>query len=405
MQSLQYFRVQWENYNQAQVDTNEGTIGVIGGTSLENHIDNLKAIGQSDVADFWKNIHEDVKADMVAHYTLVEQRDFYDKIFCLYTFYFNDISKEYQIPCNKLIEFAEEGEKLSVVIIHNPSEFLNRMRLAISEIGAFSFDKVRYKNFHKTQDIDLFGGFHKDMIYSWQQEFRVACREHILPAKPQGEYDIWIPTPLTLSIGCIKDIAVLIPDIESFFDPVQFIKIMADNNIAIKDYIPTQKQLCAYEQDIAYCLYKESIICNELWQIEADALNHYNEAVNFVHKLNNAEAIAKLNDYKKEIHQEPCFTNSISKERALVDIYGRIAKSYFELADKENLLLYTLKFRCFGYRLLAKKIELNNIFWKFCKQSDDFLENFDRKKFMNNNKSATIAVLEMGTFSSFTYIN
>jgi len=398
MQSLQYFRTQWENYNKAQVDTNEGTIGVIGGTSLENHIDNLRAIGQSEVASFWENLTDDVKADIVENpITLVEQSDFCDKIFCLYTFYFNDISKEYQIPSTKLTEFAEDVE-LSAVIIHNPTEFLKRMRLGISEIGYYSCDKVQYKSFHKTQDIDMFGRFCKDMKYSWQQEFRVACREHVLPAKPHGDYDIWIPEPLTLNIGDISDIAFVIPDINSFFDSTQFSKIMAENNMAIKDYMPTEKQLCAFEQDIAYCLHIESLLSNDLYLIEADALKHYNEAVDFMYKADYAKVKSKLNEYKKAVQQDPIATNSIPIERDLMDIYLRIAENFLRLADKENLSFYYTRLLCFYHRLKAKGITVSD-YVNFVKRSDEFLKDFDTIKFFRENILVGIAALESATFN------
>jgi len=403
MQSLQYFRVQWENYNKAQVDITEGTIGVIGGTSLENHIDNLIAIGHSEAASYLENLNDDEKNMLVGNpIALVESSDFLDKIFCLYTFYFDDISREYQIPSNRLIEFAEEGAELSAVIIHNPSEFLKRMRLAISEIGHYSCDKVRYLDFYKTQEINLFGRFFKDSEYSWQQEFRVACRDHTPPSKPQGDYDIWIPAPLTLNIGDIADIAVVIPDIGSFFDSTQFSKIMAEINMEIKDYTPIEKQLCVFEQDIAYCLHIESLLSKDLYLlIESDAFEHYKEAANYMFKADYAKAKAKLMEYKMAVQQEPIATNSIPIERALMDIYLRIAENFLGLEDKENLSFYYIRLLCFYHRLKAKGINVSDD-KKFVKRADEFLRDFDNIKHFNESIPAAFAALENETFKTRT---
>ena len=134
----------------------------------------------------------------------------YLKVYCLYRLTYNVSLKQFERPDGRLKDFGD-----TAVIIHNPDEFLNRVLWRLYERYGdnvnFNVREVSY--FDISRDYGDFDVFCKTTFYEWQKELRITVglldgsksiiegNGRLLKPLIQGV------SPLTLDVGCIRDIA------------------------------------------------------------------------------------------------------------------------------------------------------------------------------------------------------
>ena len=167
-----------------------------------------------------------------------------ERIFSLYSLYWDEKNKIFEAPSTRLVEFGE-----TAVIIFNPRQFLYRVFMkALSNYGNSFWMGAR----HVSYDVDFsetrfYDEFSKSPSYSWQNEFRLAIdvngsntdrfawsrmtdltrilfinqggkvsdNDHcsiIIDAPPdQPKIERIVRNPVVIEVGSIRDIALSVP--------------------------------------------------------------------------------------------------------------------------------------------------------------------------------------------------
>ena len=233
MNSLGYFREieAKENKNEkigTQIDFSEGRLGLIHQTPDEiiEFMKKHTSFTNEAEADNWYNMLREGMTDDQA--ISIDSFNYSEKIFCMYTFYFNSVEHTYLAPNEKLRDFGKD-----VVFIYQPIEFLNRFFEAAAKVGIGFQQKIRYCDFYDFSFDYYWGNGYKDSRFSWQNEYRLICHENN-PAKV-----------LKLNIGNMSDIAFKM-SIDDFLIPDKFAEKFSD----IRNFKPIIKDICSAEQDI-----------------------------------------------------------------------------------------------------------------------------------------------------------
>ncbi len=113
-------------------------------------------------------------------------------VFCMYLLSFNENTTA---DIGKLVDKrVYQGFGDTAILIHNPSEFINRLKKCAESHGYDLLnDKVNYIKLNQFEG-DI-GPFKKEAKYSYQNEYRIVV------ANPDRK-----GTPLTLNIGPLNDI-------------------------------------------------------------------------------------------------------------------------------------------------------------------------------------------------------
>jgi len=326
MQSLGHFRrIESKTKDEKleiQIDFTEGVQGYIG--SFDEIRDNLDKAIVDDHDEFCAALKR-LGVENPKPFYLLDNPDEDEKVFCMYTFYFDTINKTYLLPTDRLRDFGD-----TVVIIYNPLEFLQRMYNAISEIGVFSQEKIRYRKIFIDGN-DFWGKGYKSSKFTWQQEYRIMCKEYQPSEKP-----------LILNIGDISDIAKKI-NIDVFLD--------SNNFSFIEGYEPIQKEFSSAEQDIPILLAQEQILTEKLFKSEhPEAQKYYRNAVEEICNSNIETAKERIQSYVLMTQEEPYATNCKPIEQELHINHLRLAEDYCDISSPVKTMYHMNKFLCFFQR-------------------------------------------------------
>lgn len=198
-----------------------------------------------------------------------------ERIFSLYSLYWDEKNKIFEAPSTRLMEFGD-----TAVIIFNPRQFLYRVFMkALSNYGNSFWMGAR----HVSYDVDFtetrfYDEFSKSPSYSWQNEFRLAidvngantdrfawsrmtdltrilfinqggkvsdddhCSIIIDTPPDQPKIERIVRNPIVIEVGSIRDIALSVPT-EKLVDlelPIQNIDSLP---IAIEPILPPRKPI------------------------------------------------------------------------------------------------------------------------------------------------------------------
>ncbi len=198
---LEYYRG-IEKVISGKLDENENR-----NTAINDYLEgSVASINPKDLGKFGLDWDDELKDALVGNVHLLSEDLKYLKVFCLYSFVFDNENKIAIKPSQKINLF---GNKYAV-IINDTGAFIRRIINCLKnskgydKIVAFKGEFVRYyENDEKTK---LLSVFNKTNDFEWEHEFRF-----IFPEKAQNL------DPIVLQIGDISDITTVIT-VEDFLN-------------------------------------------------------------------------------------------------------------------------------------------------------------------------------------------
>ena len=178
LNTVNAFKKMEDNY---RGDKDEGVSDIIQAEYAEMELQLPPALGG-------KTIRLDKNNGLVGPITISDKDYTNTNIYSLYMIYADESFKADE----RVLQFGDY-----FVMIHKPEEFMNRMNKALEDSGyRYSYGSVKYINKNEYQgSMNIFNKFSD---YSYQNEYRY----HVINNEDK---------PIILNLGCLKDIAQLLP--------------------------------------------------------------------------------------------------------------------------------------------------------------------------------------------------